>query len=219
LKMELTSFLLIGLNYKKMDKSITSNSCVGGYLYLFTESSYLTPLVSSLFLEDFMYIKFLENYDYYMKLTPKFIENYNRDIKLKGHTEVVNNYILMMLGDIEIHWIHESSINVFLPKWNRRIDRSLDKERTSIWTTSEFMQYHNDEERKLLISRFCNLPEYSVLLTERKEEEVYEKNYAIIFVPQWENKQQNDRHVWGFLKWNDQLLQKDIYLSFLKKRI
>ena len=101
---------------------------------------------------------------------------------------------------------------------NSCLDRTLNKEKIVIWTSSEFMQIHDDVERKELIERFCNLPEYTILLTERKGEEVYEKNYSIIFVSQWENKLQNDRFEWGFLKWNYQPLQANIILDFLKKR-
>ena len=171
-----------------MDKTVASNSCVGSYLYTFSNVPHLTPLVGSLFLDDFMYVKFLENYD--------------RDIKLKGHHEVSNSYVLMKIEDIEIHWIHEYSKDIVLSKWNRRLERSFNHDRFSIWTASEFMQIHDDNERKELINRFCNLPEYTILLTERKNEEVYTDNYAVIFIPQWENMRQDDRYVWGFLKWN-----------------
>lgn len=201
-----------------LDKTVTSNSCVGYFLYVNSKVPHLTPLIGSLFLDDFMYLKFLENYDRYMSLTPEFIEKYDRNIKLKGHTEVAKYYVLMKIDDIEIHWIHESSSAVVLSKWNRRLDRSFNKERFSIWTTSEFMQIHDDVERKELINRYCNLPEYTILLTERKEEEIYEKNHAIIFIPQWENKSQTDRHMWGFLRWNDQDLQIKTILNFLRTK-
>jgi len=198
-----------------MDKLILSNSCVGSLLYKYPKVPYITPLVGSLFLDDFMYIKFLENYDYYISLTPEIIENYDKNIRLKSHKDVLGNYVLMKLDDIEIHWIHERSAADVTEKWNRRLNRISNNDKISIWTSSEFTQIHDDNERKELIDRFCNLPEYTIFLTERKSEETYDKNYAIIPVPEWENKSQNDRYEWGFLKWNNQKTQAIVILKFL----
>jgi uncharacterized protein (DUF1919 family) len=198
-----------------MDKSVISNSCVGSLVYQKLNEQYITPLVGSLFMDDFMYIKFLENYELYTTLKPDVIDNFDKNFFFKLHTEVKHNYPLMVLDDIEIHWIHETSANDVLSNWERRMERTNNDNLVFIWTASEFMQIHDEDERRELINRFCCLPEYTIFLTERPEEAVVGDNFIVKFVPSWKNKTQEDRYPWGFLTWNNQLTSSDEILKIV----
>lgn len=199
--------------------NIVSNSCIGSLLYKSNNEQYSNPLIGSLFLNDFSYIKFLENYDFYMNLVPK-VFLINKNNIFNNFYQLHNDfYTLMILDDIEIHWIHETNINHVLDNWDKRKKRIDNNNRINTWTSSEFMQEHNDNERKLLIDRFCALPNFNVLLTEREEESKQGKNFIIKFIPEWNDKQQNDRFNWGFLKWNNQIMATKYLQLIIKNEI
>ena len=106
--------------------NILSNSCVGSGVYKEVHLEYFTPLVGSLFMDDYMYLKFLEYYDFYCNLPAK-TEIISKNVHFSKHDSISDNYVLMKLNEIEIHWIHENSEDVVLEKWNRRLKKSLNK--------------------------------------------------------------------------------------------
>lgn len=195
--------------------NIVSNSCVSSGVYIDTHTEYSTPFVGSLFMDDYMYLKFLENYDYYINLPVK-IEKINKRVYFSKHEHISNEYILMRLNEIEIHWIHENSEDVVLEKWNRRLIKSLNKRRIYAWASPELKKYYSKEERQDIIKRFCDLTEFTIFLTEIKEEEMVTDNYIIKYVSEWEGQSQEDRTPNGDAAiWNNQLLTTKILIDLI----
>ena len=196
--------------------NIISNSCVGSGVYKEVNIEYFTPLVGSLFMDDYMYLKFLENYDYYVNLPVK-IEKINKRVHFSKHKDIRNDYILMRLNEIEIHWVHEDSEDVVLEKWNRRLVKSLNKRRIYVWASPELKKCYSKKKRKEIIKRFCDLNEFTIFLTEIKEEEMFTNNYIIKYVSEWEGKLQKDRTRNGDATvWNYQPLTTRILVDLIK---
>ena len=196
--------------------NIVSNSCVGSGVYKEIHVEYFTPLVGSLFMDDYMYLKFLENYDYYCNLPVK-TEMIKKNVHFSKHNSISDNYVLMKLNQIEIHWIHEDSEDVVLEKWNRRLKKSLNKKKVYVWSSPELKKCYSKEERQEIIKRFCDLNEFTIFLTEIKEEETVTNNYIIKYVSEWEGKLQKDRTSNGDATiWNDQPLTTRILVDLIK---
>ena len=196
--------------------NIVSNSCVGSGVYKEIHVEYFTPLVGSLFMDDYMYLKFLENYDYYTNLSVK-TEMIKKNVHFSKHSSISDNYVLIKLNKIEIHWIHEDSEDVVLEKWNRRLKKSLNKKKIYVWASPELKKCYSKEERQEIIKRFCNLNEFTIFLTEIKEEEVVTNNSIIKYVSEWEGKLQTDRTSNGDATiWNDQPLTTRILVDLIK---
>jgi len=122
----------------------------------------------------------------------------------------------MRLNEIEIHWIHEDSEDVVLEKWNRRLIKSLNKRRIYTWASPELKKYYSKEERRDIIKRFCDLNEFTIFLTEIKEEEMVTDNYIIKYVSEWEGQSQEDRTPNGDAAiWNNQLLTTKILIDLI----
>lgn len=95
-----------------------SNDCLAWFIYKNKNQEYESPFIGSLFESDEQYLKFCENYDYYIKLEPRFKE--------PELFYTVMNYekpIAMFLGDIEIHWPHEENDEEVLQNFKRRLGR------------------------------------------------------------------------------------------------
>ena len=71
----------------------------------------------------------ISNYDYYVNVTPTFIERFSKKHYFELHQPIPETYPVMILDDINIHWFHELNINTILDKWYRRLERSNGKER------------------------------------------------------------------------------------------
>jgi len=201
-----------------MGFNVVSNSYIGTHYYIKTKIEYSTPFVGSLFCDDEMYLKFLENYEHYMNLKPEIIENYDKNIRFEKHLGIKSNYVLMKLDDIVIHWIHETSAATVLANWNRRKERSIDCEKVFVWTTSEFQEIYSDDKREVLIKRFCNIPEFTILITERKNEVLNETNSIIHYIPIWDGNKQDYRNGWGGIAWNNQKIVGEVIIDIINKR-
>jgi uncharacterized protein (DUF1919 family) len=196
--------------------NIVSNSCVGSGVYKEVHLEYFTPLVGTLFMDDYMYLKFLEYYDFYCNLPAK-TEMISKNVHFSKHDSISDNYVLMKLNEIEIHWIHENSEDVVLEKWNRRLKKSLNKKKVYVWASPELKKLYSKEEREDIIKRFCNLNEFTIFLTEIKEEEMVTNNSIIKYVSQWEGKSQTNRTPNGDATiWNDQPLTTRILVDLIK---
>jgi len=182
---------------------VISNTCVASEMYLRAKKSYTTPFVGSIFLDDSMYMRFLERYDHYINLEPKF-DIVNQSVFLPGLKNIYSKYPRMKLEDVDIHWIHENNPETVLNKWNRRCNRGKGLEYVFTWSASEFMSAKEGNERSELIERFCNLPCFCIFLTERAAEAKTGKDFEIRFLNEFKDKKQNDRHAWHFLTWNNQ---------------
>lgn len=108
------------------DFTIISNNCwAGTAVYQPFGLKYNTPTVGLFFMDD-DYIRFLERFDWYVKLKPKLIEpqnsRYYNKISKNGSTSV--SYPIATLGDdIEIHFLHYQSPQEAIIKWQRRAAR------------------------------------------------------------------------------------------------
>lgn len=182
---------------------IISNTCVGSEIYLRAKKKYVTPLVGSIFLDDHMYLKFIENYTHYIQIKPEF-QMISQDKHLPGLKNIYPNYPLLKLNDIEIHFIHEGDIETVRNKWERRLERGNDIEPIFTWSASEFMEPREGEVRQELIDRFCSVPHFSIFLTERQHEEKSGDNFVIKFIPAFSDKKQDDRFPYKFTCWNNQ---------------
>jgi len=200
-----------------LDFSIISPTCAGVALYKRFNSGvdehfidFTNPLISTLFLSDEQFIKFCENYDYYIGLTPIFgkgtdgkIQERLRDTG-KGYYGG-GQYVLIMLDDIEIHCIHEplGSEALVLRKWKGRIKNGEGLRRFFIMAESDFLTLHGEDERRSLVDRFLRLPGYSIFLTQRAAEEGGGNDYFCKFMPKWEGRSQFERDNIFALKWNN----------------
>lgn len=186
-----------------MKVKVISNTCVASEIYLRARLTYTTPFVGSIFLDDTMYLNFLKKYEHYINLEPKF-DIVDQSNYLPGLKNIYPKYPLMKLDDIEIHWIHEDKPEVVLEKWKRRMERGKDLEPVFTWSASEFMSPKDGEIREKFINEFCELPYFSIFLTERPKEQKDGNNFVIRYIESFQDKEQNDRMQWHFLRWNNQ---------------
>lgn len=88
--------------------SLISQNCIGGIIYHDANQRFLSPTVNLYILpKDF--IKFVNNLDYYLSLTPK--------------VEMGKDYPIGTLGDVKINFMHYSSPQGALEKWEERKQR------------------------------------------------------------------------------------------------
>jgi uncharacterized protein (DUF1919 family) len=122
-------------NFKKTDTkfSIISDDCFGGYVYNMLGIKYSSPFIWTL-IENKDYIKFLENYKYYMNKKLIFIDS-------------KYNYPIAKLGDIIIKFIHCEDENEAKNGWNKRSKRICN---------NLYIKMTCDDEK--IIKRFDELP-------------------------------------------------------------
>ena len=115
-------------NLRNKDFTIISNDCMVGGIYRKLGLKDTTPTIGLFFFaED--YIKFLENFEYYLKQTPTFS-------KISRHVEAdslfpqltqarkKNHYPIGLLGnDVEIHFLHYLNETQAMNKWQQRVKR------------------------------------------------------------------------------------------------
>lgn len=137
---------------KHKDFTIISNNCWGGLVYQYFGLPYNSPTVG-LFIMDDDYIKFLENFDYYISQSLIFIpfeasryHNYlTRESTAKAY------YPIAQLGNIEIHFLHYHSEEEACIKWERRC-RRINQNRLLIKMSQRYI--HTTD----ILERFALLP-------------------------------------------------------------
>jgi len=193
--------------------TIVSNSCSSMYVYnYFFEQNkhpafidYTNPFISTWIPDDEQYVKFCENYDYYISIEPRFGEPINTkwSIEHNGNTRQTGHlpyYPVMFLDDIEIHWAHDRTNNdkklqkdkLVLTKYNERLNTSMLYEPIFLWCYHEMYNTHTDEERKKLIQRFNNIERKTIFFTNIREEEQYNENTIVKFISLWEKSRKGD---------------------------
>jgi uncharacterized protein (DUF1919 family) len=189
------------------DFCIINNSCRGYELYnLYNPSinpsfqNYSTPLVATLFTNDFCFLKFCENYDFYISIEPEFkapkeseIYNCGELLKNKGYVGIGNLYPVMHLYNIEIHWIHEKIGNekLIIKKWKERIKSSIDKPRIFLLDDLHLISTDSDISRKKIINRFTQLNGYSIFITKYSNESFSNDKHVVYYESEWSNKNIN----------------------------
>jgi hypothetical protein len=117
---------------EKSSNIIISNNCLGFMLSdVIYKGEYNNPFISTLIPEDAHFLKLCENFKYYMNCEPICDYNPSNTTEYSRQTNgvwynnpaVANMYPIIHLGDIEIHCIHENTIDEALSKFKRRIER------------------------------------------------------------------------------------------------
>lgn len=193
-----------------MKFSLVSNTCVSMYLYNEYEPNidkmfinYTNPFISSWIPNDEEYVRLCENYDKYIAIEPRFGEPinccWNRDTGNKRSLTAGSSYLVMFLGDVEIHWIHDVNPSLLLKKFNGRLINSKGYEPIFLWSEPELYNIHTEEERKNLVSRFNAIKYKKIFLTKYPEEEYCDETTRIKFISNWKGKSQYDRDNNSFL--------------------
>ena len=183
--------------------SFISNNCLGSAIYQRLGREYDNPFMGSYFQDDDQFLKFCLNFNYYIDLQPEFL-NPKLPIDTNNPTVPPDSFPVMFLGDIEIHWIHETDRNICLEKYKRRLDRIKDKIPFFIWGDSLLHRYHSEVKRDEIIKMFQTL----------KNSIYFNKDN----IPEWRNKSFTDRNEnngWAQpLKWLDSNFVVDLLVNF-----
>lgn len=152
--------------------TLFADNCWGGRLYDKFSLQYLSPTIG-LAMDNMDFIKFLENYEYYLNLNLNPI--YNDQKKVNGEW----GFYDCSLGDIRIKFRHYRNVNDAIDKWNRRKKRII-KENIIVKMT-----YFSQEVDESLLDRFDVLPFKKILFVTNKEliTSKYSKNSRIVFIP------------------------------------
>lgn len=202
-----------------MEFSFFNNTCIGHQMFVLTNKKYTNPFIGSLFVYDHQFLKFCKNIHKYLNLIPSFnspSDNANRGKKYYPNMGI---YPVMYLDDIEIHWIHEKDENELLEKYNRRKKRFLQEykgEIMCIFSYSQCLQDHSDDEMKRFINDFLNIENiYTVFLGPEKYNIKSNENHFYIKKFEWNNISMN-RNEFGILHFNDQTQIKNDIVSSIK---
>lgn len=160
-----------------------TNNCLAQILYEHVDTAYDQPLIGTLFLNDSMYVKLCSNFSHYIHTTPVFT---NTPSKRYIHKEISPNYPVMLLEDIEIHWIHEHNTDDILAKFKRRVERYDTKVTQNVYILchSDLMEDHTDIDYKTMIENFTSIKN-SIYLTKCLNDTLISDN--VFFVKEWEN--------------------------------
>jgi len=205
---------------RTMNLSIISNTCLAAAVARLTYRQYDHPFFGSLFVNDHQYLKFIQKFDQYIKVEPRFGKPDPHSVwaRQSGNMWYQEKTIspgypvtyLDLQGEepIEIHWIHEDDEKTLLETYKRRRERIFEK-KLFVWSTSEFINNHTEEERKKIIDEFNKIPN-SLLITNNPDENG-------IFVPEWEGKtNRNYYHTYDF---NDQSLLAEILINYINMNL
>ena len=110
------------LKLKIKNPTIISNNCWAGIVSQYLGIKYYTPTIGLYFYAD-EYIKFISNFNYYIKLPIKVIETekskHYEEMKKKEHEKA----IVGVLDDVEIVFLHYKTKEEVVEKWKRRVER------------------------------------------------------------------------------------------------
>ena len=228
--------------------SLYGNSCVCWRTYEAFNSVYNSPTISNLILDDKMYVQFCEHVDSYLdtnitfgnvRSNQNFKNQYGTERVVNPNVPIDRDYPITHHFDLDIHWIHtkrrelefgdstyffkEVSSNKipqeeFREKWIRRVQRGKGTTKIFLWSSSEFFNVHGDWERKQLINRFKKLPNRSILLTERPEEEFEDDLHIVKYISDWKDNHQLQRDKFGGIIWNNQLENSKIFKKIIEEK-
>ena len=154
------------------DFSIISNNCYAEIVYQYLHLPYNTPTVGLYFYAD-EYIKFCENFNYYIEQELKFIETktskYYADLVEKGY----ENKIVGILDDVEIVFLYYSTREEAKQNWDKRC-KKLSKNVIFKFSDQYLCSYNH-------IRKFYELPfRYKICFTSEpyeNEDTIYLKKY------------------------------------------
>ncbi len=106
---------------KSQDFSIICNNCVASGIYHKLGLRYSTPTIGLFFFSE-DYIRFLENFEFYIKQPLKFIET-SRHPKANELRKTVPYPIGLLGKEVEVHFLHYIDEAEAASKWSRRVKR------------------------------------------------------------------------------------------------
>lgn len=126
------------------DISILSMNCIGGIVYHDCKKKFLSPTVNLFFLpSDF--IKFVNNLDHYLSITPKITMG--------------KDYPIGIIDDIKIFFMHYTSCEEALSKWEERKAR-INKDKIFVimverdgFSKQDFENFNKIKYSKLLFTK------------------------------------------------------------------
>ena len=131
-------------NLDVSDVSIISMNCIGGIVYHDCKSKFLSPTVN-LFFTPGDFIKFVNNLEYYLALTPEVFMG--------------KQYPIGKIGDITVFFMHYDSCESALSKWEERKAR-INFEKIFVimverdgFSKTDFENFKNIKYPKLLFTR------------------------------------------------------------------
>ena len=169
------------------------------------KSEYNNPFVGSLIVNDMDFIKLCSDFDYYMRLSPKFCPPREDSIFAKQsgspwyrHRLIKVPYPVMYLGDIEVHWIHERSEGVCLEKYNRRRLRYLATKPDNYFLLSYSEIMNNYKDIVGFIRLFLESNKNCIFLGPQKYEKHFSERYIVI--NRWDNEAlvRDSSHIYRF---------------------
>ena len=126
------------------DISLISMNCIGGIVYHDCEQRFLSPTVNLYFTPD-DFLKFINNLNFYLSKTPKIVMG--------------KNYPIGELGDIKINFMHYSTPDEALSKWEERKAR-INKEKIFVimverdgFNEHDFEEFEKIEYPKVLFTK------------------------------------------------------------------
>ncbi len=148
--------ILLGYFRRKLLKvkmpSIISNNCVAGHLYELFNAIPNTPTINTA-IDAKDYVKFCENYDYYMQ---KDLEDVHIERRVYQDVGQIEEMPVGRLGDIKIAFAHTYNADDVVKKWN--ILKKVNKKDHLVFLYSDNNEYMPVEERERFLK--LNNPHY-----------------------------------------------------------
>lgn len=135
--------------------TILSMNCAGGILYHDLGLRFLSPTIN-LYMQAEDFIKFCENFSYYLSL--KYMQKCNDPIVIANRT-----YPIAYLGDLKLFLVHYASVEQAEQKWNERKQRIQ-------WDNVIIIATDRDGMTDELKDRFEELPYSKVMFTHLPDE-------------------------------------------------
>jgi uncharacterized protein (DUF1919 family) len=135
---------------------------------------YNNPFIACLFIDDYEYIKFCKNFDNYISLTPTSgepKENTKWALQNGGNgwfSKENNKYVVIHLGDVELHFIHDTDADKVITSYNRRLKRLKDTTVIFLLADPELHLDYTAEEYKELRKDWDTIPN-SIYISSPKE--------------------------------------------------
>jgi len=185
---------------------LITNNCLNTTFYKFEyKRKYDHPFVGSLFVNDDQYIKFCKNFEKYIFIEPRWVDKPNPNTiwaKQNGnegwykHETIPPTYPICVLGDVEIHYIHEE-LDIIKEKYDKRIKRVREMlinnlisdgkcayNPVFLLSFADLMNDHTTEKYNEIINNFLTI-DSSIYLTNSYED--VSKNYnQVIYVGEWD---------------------------------
>ncbi len=189
-------------------RAYVCNMCHSVGMYDEENREYNYPIMGALFLNDAEYVRFCERLDTYLDMVPEFRDpkpdsDYAQQIGTPWYRvpdHLPEHYPVMHLGDVEIHWIHETSVDEVRTKYMRRLERFRHERPTPVfmWDSASMMNTHTPDAYTELVRRYLALPT-AYYLTKYAEDLLLD-GARVALVSEWLGTS-DERHPWHLLKY------------------